>query len=124
MFVLAKLELAEQKEGKNGDKEEQGKDNGKDKEREKKEGWAQAAAQMRSKMAYLLTGKVTQTGTEEVTEKTGISDPILPEHRLLLSQTVTGRTAAVRQLKSVLHIDYERDVCRTIEQHVRSVVRY
>ena len=97
------------------------------------EGWAEAAAQMRQLMAPLTStsvlsdeepkeGKDKSTGTDTGSRSGSSSDPHLPQHRLLMSQTLTGRTAAVRQLKSTLHIDFDRDVCRTIEQHVRSTV--
>jgi len=48
--------------------------------------------------------------------------PVLPQQRVLYSQSVTGRTAAVRQLRSTIHVDFDHDVCRTLEQHVRTIV--
>jgi len=50
------------------------------------------------------------------------SAPLVPAQRLLFSQSVTGRTAAVRQLRSAIHLDFDHDVCRTLEQHVRSII--
>jgi hypothetical protein len=48
--------------------------------------------------------------------------PSLPSQRLLFCTNNVGRSAAVRQLRSTLHIDFDRDVCRTLEQHVRSII--
>jgi hypothetical protein len=48
--------------------------------------------------------------------------PVLPPHRLLWSTSVAGRKSAIRQLRSTIHVDFDRDVCRTMEQHVRSII--
>jgi len=48
--------------------------------------------------------------------------PVIPAQRLLFSQSVAGRTAAVRQLQSSIHVDFDHNVCRILEQHVRSII--
>jgi hypothetical protein len=53
---------------------------------------------------------------------TPYDNPIFPISRLLVSTSVTGRTAAVRQLKSTIHVDYDHEVCRNMEQHVRTII--
>jgi len=47
---------------------------------------------------------------------------VLPPARVLLSTTNTGRTAAVRQLRSTIHVDFDHNICRNMETHVRSII--
>ena len=82
-------------------------------EEQKKEGGGDAAAallEQRRKVEHSLLSLTTGQA------------PVLPQQRVLYSQSVTGRTAAVRQLRSTIHVDFDHDVCRTLEQHVRTIV--
>ena len=51
-----------------------------------------------------------------------LDNPVFPMKRVLVSTTTTGRTAAVRQLKSTIHVDYDHEVCRNMEKHVRTII--
>jgi hypothetical protein len=46
----------------------------------------------------------------------------IPAHRILLSKSIAGKVALVRQLSPSLHIDDDHAVTRLLSKHIRSVV--
>jgi hypothetical protein len=70
------------------------------------------------------TGKAT--GADKATDTNTNTDtntsPCMLRHRILYSESTIGRTAAIRQLKPTIHVDFDHDVCRNMEQHVRTII--
>jgi hypothetical protein len=59
---------------------------------------------------------------EDIRECIIIFFPNFPIHRLLFYIGTVGKIAIVRQVKPVIHIDFDTSVCESLNPHVRSVI--
>lgn len=50
-------------------------------------------------------------------------DAGIPSHRVLFHQTIIGKIAIVRQLKSAVHIDSDGFACNALAPHIKSIVK-
>jgi hypothetical protein len=58
-----------------------------------------------------------QEDKDTIVSKLNVKDQVLPKHRILLAQTVTGRVALVRQLSRVeLVVDWDKEVSSQLER--------
>ena len=50
-----------------------------------------------------------------------ICPKIIPKHRILFYQSLTGKIAFARQLKPKLYIDEDHEACKTLTPHLTHV---
>jgi hypothetical protein len=66
------------------------------------------------------------TATEEcvLATLTDLLPKGFPEHRVMFHQSEIGKIAVIRQLKPILHIDFDPFTCEQLAAHIRSIVQF
>mmetsp|Transcript_21974 Transcript_21974/g.36808 ORF Transcript_21974/g.36808 Transcript_21974/m.36808 type:complete len:277 (+) Transcript_21974:104-934(+) len=64
------------------------------------------------------------TEEQDIIQNLGMLLPTLASHRYLFCATMVGKTAMVRQMDPLLHLEHDRSFANKMKPHLRSIIMY